>query len=84
MLKKEVVPVMQQAKVRGYVVTEYSTAGTWGRTIPAIFYDTYETLGKGHPFQVALGEDGARRLEAKFAGIHPQGPAVHDAVPGRI
>lgn len=69
MIKKEVLPAMQQAKVRGYSVTEVVYGANVGTYYSAIFYDTYDALGKGHPFQVALGEDGARRLEARFTGI---------------
>jgi len=69
LLKKEVVPVMQQAKAKGYMVHEVVYGANAGTYFTAVFYDTYDAIGKGHPFQVALGEDGARRLEAKFAGV---------------
>ncbi len=69
LLKREVLPVMQQAKVKAYDVLEIvygEEAGTFYTSIP---YDSYEAIGKGHPFQVVLGEDGAKKLEAKFTGI---------------
>jgi hypothetical protein len=69
LLKREVLPVMQQAKVKAYEVLEVlygEESGTFYTTIP---YDTYEAIGKGHPFQVVLGEDGSKKLEAKFTGI---------------
>jgi hypothetical protein len=40
-----------------------------GAYVTAVGYDTHEAIGKGHPFQLALGEDGARKLEAKATGI---------------
>jgi hypothetical protein len=69
LLKKEVLPVMQQAKVRSYAVSEVVYGGNVGTYFTAVSYDTYEAIGKGHPFQIVLGEDGTRRLEAKFTGI---------------
>jgi len=41
--------------------------------ITAVSYDNYETIGKGHPFQTALGEDGARKLDSKVTGIISRG-----------
>jgi hypothetical protein len=68
-LKKEVLPAMRQAKVKSYSVLEVAYGDSAGGYITAIAYDTYEAIGKGHPFQTALGEEGAIKLEAKVAGI---------------
>jgi hypothetical protein len=69
LLKKEIVPVLQQAKVRSYGVLEVvygDQAGLYYTTLP---YDTYEAIGKGHPLQTVLGEEGVKRVEAKFSGV---------------
>jgi hypothetical protein len=68
-LKKDVLAAMQQAKVKGYSVFEIVYGDSAGGYISAIGYDSYEAIGKGHPFQIALGEDGARKLETKVTGI---------------
>jgi hypothetical protein len=68
-VKKDVLPAMQQAKVKGYSVMEIVYGDSTGGYVTAVGYDTYEAIGKGHPFQTALGEDGARKLEAKVTGI---------------
>ena len=68
-VKKDVLAAMQQAKVKGYSVFEIVYGDSAGGYITAIGYDTYEAIGKGHPFQVALGEEGARKLETKVTGI---------------
>jgi len=68
-LKKDVVPAMQQAKVKAYSVLEVVYGDSIGTYLTAVGYDNYEQIGKGHPFQIALGDDGARKLEAKVAGI---------------
>jgi hypothetical protein len=69
LLKREVLPIMQQAKVKSYGVLEVIYGDEVGTYYTSIPYESYEAIGKGHPFQVVLGEDGAKRLEAKFAGI---------------
>ena len=68
-VKKDVLPAMQQAKVKSYSVFEIVYGDSTNGYITAVSYDNYEAIGKGHPFQTALGEDGARKLEAKVAGI---------------
>jgi hypothetical protein len=68
-MKKDVVPAMQQAKVKGYSVLEVVYGDSIGTYLTAVGYDSYEQIGNGHPFQIALGEEGARKLEAKVAGI---------------
>lgn len=68
-LKKEVLPAMQQAKVKGYSVLEVVYGDSINAYMTAVGYDDYASMGKGHPFQVALGEEGARKLEAKVGGI---------------
>ena len=68
-IKKEVLPAMQQAKVKGYSVLEVIYGGSTNGYMTAVGYDDYALLGKGHPFQIALGEEGARKLDARVAGI---------------
>jgi hypothetical protein len=68
-LKKDVVPAMQRAKAKSYSVLEVVYGDSIGAYVTAVGYDNYEAIGKGHPFQIALGDDGARKLEAKVAGI---------------
>lgn len=69
LVKKEVLAAMQQAKVKSYSVMEVVYGESSGGYITAVGYDTYEAIGKGHPFQTALGEEGAKKLESKVAGI---------------
>jgi hypothetical protein len=69
LLKKEVVPVMQQAKVKSYGVLEVLYGEEAGLYFSAVPFDNYEAIGKGHPLQVVLGDEGMKRLEAKFSGI---------------
>jgi hypothetical protein len=68
-IKKDVVAAMQQAKVRGYRVFEVLYGENTGGYISAVGYDSYAAAGKGHPFQIALGEEGARKLEAKAGAL---------------
>jgi hypothetical protein len=60
---------MRQANAKSYVVYEIVYGDSAGGYVTAIGYDTYEAIGMGHPFQTALGADGAIKLEAKVAGI---------------
>lgn len=69
LIKKEVLPIMQQAKVASYSVTEVIYGGTVGTYYTAIGYANYEAMGKGHPFQVILGDAGTQKLESKFTGV---------------
>ena len=68
-LKKEVVPTMQQGKAKWYRVLEVVYGEHSGGYVTGIGYDSYEAIGKGHPFVVALGEEGARKLEGKATGL---------------
>jgi hypothetical protein len=69
LIKREVVPVMQQAKVKEYDVLEVIYGEESGTYYTALPYESYEAIGKGHPFQIVLGDEGTKKLEAKFAGI---------------
>ena len=69
LVKKEVLPVMRQGNVRSYSVLQVVYGDSAGKYLTAIGYDSYEAMGKGHPFIAVLGEEGARRLDAKFAGV---------------
>lgn len=68
LLKREIVSVLQ-GKVRAYEVLEVVYGEASGTFFTSIPFDSYETIGKGHPLQIALGEEGMKRVEAKFAGI---------------
>lgn len=68
-VKKDVLPAMLQAKAKSYSVLEIVYGDSINSYITAVGYDNYEAIGKGHPFQTALGEDGARKLDAKVTGI---------------
>ena len=68
-IKRDVLPAMQQGKAKSYWVAEVVYGEHTGGYISAVGYDTYEAIGKGHPFVIALGEEGSRKLEAKAAGI---------------
>jgi hypothetical protein len=69
LIKKEIVPVMQQAKVKAYNVLEIVYGDEVGGYITVVPYESYDAIGKGHPLQTVLGEEGMKRVEAKFAGI---------------
>ena len=69
LIRKEIVPVMQQATVKAYSVLEVVYGDESGHYMTAVPYDSYDAIGKGHPLQIVLGEEGMKRLEAKFAGI---------------
>jgi hypothetical protein len=68
-VKKDVLPAMQQAKAKGYGVLEVVYGDSIGAYVTSVAYDNYEALGRGHPFQIALGDEGARKLEARTAGV---------------
>ena len=68
-LKSDVLPAMQSAKVKGYNVLEVVYGDSINAYVTTVGYDNYEALGKGHPFQIALGDDGARKLETKVGGM---------------
>jgi hypothetical protein len=68
-IKKDVVPVMERAKVHSYRVMEVVYGEHTGGYVTAIGFDSYASIGKGHPFQVILGEEGARKLEANAGGL---------------
>jgi hypothetical protein len=68
-VKKDVLAAMQQAKAKSYSVIEIVYGDSINGYITVVGYDNYEAIGKGHPFQTALGEDGARKLESKVTGI---------------
>jgi hypothetical protein len=69
LLKREIVPVMQQAKVKAYEVLEVMYGDETGIFFTSIPYDSYDAIGKGHPLQTVLGDEGMKRVEAKFTGV---------------
>ena len=68
-IKKEVLPAMEKAKAKSYSVMEIVYGDSINGFLTAIGYDTYADIGKGHPFTIALGEDGARKLDTRITGL---------------
>jgi hypothetical protein len=68
-IKKDVLPAMEKARAKSYSVMEVVYGDSINTFITAIGYDTYADVGKGHPFVIALGEDGAKKLDARITGI---------------
>ena len=68
-LKTDVVPAMQKAKVRGYHVMEIVFGENTGGYITVVGMESYAEIGKGHPFEIALGEGGSQKMEVKAAGL---------------
>ena len=60
-IKKDVVPAMQKAQVRGYHVMEVMYGENTGGYVTAVGMDSYAAIGKGHPFDIALGEGSRTR-----------------------
>ena len=69
LIKKDVLPAMQKAKAKSYFVMEVVYGDATNTYITAVGYDNYEAIGKGHPFQIALGDDGVRKLDMKVSGM---------------
>jgi hypothetical protein len=55
--------------VKAYNVLEIVYGDEVGGYITVVPYESYDAIGKGHPLQTVLGEEGMKRVEAKFAGI---------------
>lgn len=68
-LKTDVLPAMQKAKVRGYHVMEIVFGENTGGYITVVGMESYAQIGKGHPFEIALGEGGSQKMEVKAAGL---------------
>ena len=60
---------MQKAKVRGYHVMEIVFGENTGGYITVVGMESYAEIGKGHPFEIALGEGGSQKMEVKAAGL---------------
>ena len=58
-------PPMQKAQVRGYHVMEVVYGENTGGYITAVGMDSYAAIGKGHPFEIALGEGARRRWRSR-------------------
>lgn len=68
-ISKDVLPAIKKANAKSYRVLEVVYGDSTNSYFTAIGYDTYEAIGKGHPFQLALGDDGAQKLDAKVTGM---------------
>jgi hypothetical protein len=64
LLKSDVRNAMKKAG-RAYYVSQVVYGGDIATYVTAVPYDTYEEIGKGHPFEVGLGPDGAAKLAMK-------------------
>jgi hypothetical protein len=69
LMKMDVVPAMKKAQVKGYSVAQVVFGGSTNEVITAVAYDTFEEIGKGHPFEIALGSAGAAKLMQKSAPL---------------
>jgi hypothetical protein len=69
LLKADAVPAMKKAQARGYYVSQVVYGGNTQEYITLVAYDTFEEIGKGHPFEIALGEAGVTKLMQKTVGL---------------
>lgn len=69
LIKTDVLPAMKKAQVKGYSVAQVVYGGSTNEVITVVAYDTFEEIGKGHPFDIALGPAGAAKLTQKSASI---------------
>jgi hypothetical protein len=69
LIKADVLPAMKKAQVKGYSVAQVAYGGSTNEVITVVAYDTFEEIGKGHPFDIALGPAGAAKLMQKSASI---------------
>ncbi|MGH9313508.1 MAG: hypothetical protein ACRD1S_09950 [Vicinamibacterales bacterium] len=69
LIKADVLPAMKKAQVKGYSVAQVVYGGSTNEVITVVAYDTFEEIGKGHPFDIALGPAGAAKLMQKSASI---------------
>jgi hypothetical protein len=69
LVKTDVLPAMKKAQVKGYSVAQVVYGGSTNQVITMVAYDTFEEIGKGHPFEIALGPAGAAKLLQKSAPI---------------
>lgn len=69
LIKSDVLPAMKKAQAKGYYVSQVVYGGNASEYISVVSYDTFEEIGKGHPFEIALGSAGAAKLMAKSTGI---------------
>ncbi|MEK6323658.1 MAG: hypothetical protein AABN33_18610 [Acidobacteriota bacterium] len=69
LVKTDILPVMKKADVIGYFVNQTMFGGDGNGYTSVTFVDSFAELGKGSPFQRALGPEGAARLSSKVAGL---------------
>jgi hypothetical protein len=69
LIKNDALPAMKKAQVKGYGVFQVVLGGSTNEYHTVVSYDTFEEIGKGHPFEIALGPAGAAKLMQKSAGI---------------
>jgi hypothetical protein len=69
LIKTDILPVMKKADVIGYFVSQSVFGGDAMSYTSVVFLNSFAEIGKGSPFLRVLGEAGAARLAAKFAGV---------------
>ena len=69
LIKNEIVPVMKQAGVGGYWVSQGIFGGDGNTYVSLTLYESFAEIGKGSPFMKVLGQEGATKLGQKFTGI---------------
>ncbi len=69
LIKNEVLPVMKQAGVGGFWVSQSIFGGDGTTFVSLTLYDSFAEIGKRSPFVKVLGQEGATKLGQKFTGI---------------
>lgn len=69
LIKADAVPAMKKAQAKGYYVSQVIYGGNTQEYITVVAYDTFEEIGKGHPFEIALGQAGLAKMMQKTTGV---------------
>jgi hypothetical protein len=69
LIKSDVIPAMKKAQVARYTVSQIVYGGNINGYVSVVAYGKFAEIGKGHPFEQALGADGTTKLNQKTAGI---------------
>jgi hypothetical protein len=69
LIKTDAVPAMKKAQAKGYYVSQVIYGGNTQEYITLVAYDTFEEIGKGHPFEIALGQTGVAKMMQKTTGV---------------
>jgi len=69
LVKTDAVPAMKKAQAKGYYVSQVVYGGNTQEYITLVAYDTFEEIGKGHPFEIALGQAGVAKMMQKTTGL---------------